>query len=113
MLGDHGMAGGVGMDAVSLVESAVRGHPIEQERDEPDLRPARHLGKDPGERRRIIAVVGGKAHPRQEDSGSGIATARDDLLQVPLHGGKVLTAQAVVRAERHDDDLGARVKHPG
>ena len=101
------------MDAVGLVQARIGGHAVEQERHE------RHLGV-PGDGREHVrefagelhAVVRRQAHARQQNAGARGAQPRDDLVEIGAHRLRALTAQTVVGAKRHDDDLGPRAQHP-
>ena len=101
------------MDAVGLVERGVRGHAVEQERHERDAGLPRHVGKGGGElagvRRRRSS---GAPHARQEDAGAGGREAARRCAEVVPHARQALAPQAVVGAERDDDDLRARAQHP-
>ena len=91
----------------------MTGHTHEKKRHERGARAEGDFTEGTFESPRVIvAVVGGHAHAGDEDSSAVGPQSLHDLCEVRLHGADAQAAQAVVGAERDDDDLGSRAKHP-
>src|SRR5438132_1382431 len=112
-LGDDALALGGRVDAVGLVESSVAGHTVEQEGCQRGAGRARDGRIDAGERAGVVgAVVRRHAHAGQQHARAGGAGALDDAREIVAQRRHGLTAQAVVGAERDDDDLRMRLERP-
>src|SRR5436305_2081401 len=112
-LGDDALALGGRVDAVGLVESSVAGHTVEQEGCQRGAGRARDGRMDAGERAGVVgAVVRRHAHAGEQHPRAGRAGTLDDAREIVAQRRHGLTAQAVVGAERDDDDLRVRLERP-
>jgi 2-aminoadipate transaminase len=113
--GDHTVAGSGRVHAVALVQIGPAADALKKERHKRNPLPGRNLREDPGESPRVIlAHVREHPHAGQDDPGRGAPRPdpRYDGLQVRADQGWVHAAQAVVRAEREDEDIDRLPKDP-
>ena len=101
------------MDAVGLVERRLPGHLVEQERNQQHMLLACDVGKRAAIRLHVLGtVVGRRLHAGEDDDDVPFLGALDDRREVLLHLVDRETAQAVVGAERHDEDANVALERP-
>jgi hypothetical protein len=113
--GDDPFAGGVGVDAVGLVEGGVAAYAFEEEGDEGDLIVSGEAGINIVEGGGVGgAHAWGDAHAAEEDLTFWISVADgvDNGLEVGMGGFDGDAAEAVVGAEFEDEDVDGLTEDP-
>ena len=103
----------VGMDAVALIQLRNPGHVVEQERKEHHALFVRDVAEGLAERGRVLlAEVRRRLHAGENHHGVSLARSLDDRREVLFHLRHRQSAQAVVGAERHNQDPHVAVERP-
>jgi len=115
VVGDDAVAGGVGMDAVGLVEAGDAADVLEEEGDEGEVVFGGEGGEDVAEGGGVGGAHGwGNLHAGKDDAGVWIfgPDGVDDGLEVCRGAGDGNAAEAVVGAEFEDEDVYGLAEDP-
>ena len=103
------------MDGVALIERRLTADAIEEKGQESDLVFLGEGGVDGGEGPGVVlAHARGHHHAGDDDLGGGVAVAHavDDGLEIFLGNGGIDAAEAIVAAEREQEDVDGLAEHP-
>ena len=115
VVGNDAVAGGVGVDAVGLVEAGDAADVLEEEGDEREVVFGGEGGEDVAKGGGVGgAHRGGNLHAGENDAGGGVLGfyGVDDRLEVGGGAGDGDTAEAVVGAEFEDEDVHGLAEDP-